>query len=620
MTTRIRTRVGSVINVLFTFVFLSVISSMASIAYAKPSIVSGSSTGGHTQQKRNPQDLIYKVQPGDVITFTASANNSCTFTWKVMLGAKVLKTYKEDNAKRSSFKWQVPNKVSTWDVEVEIFNYKPSMGPYEQDHKIWTITTSKIVVVEPGKDIQKAIDSLPKEGGVVELKEGVWKLNNSRTPILINRSGITLRGQGKNKTTISLTEHVHHGVIRISEFKDDKKFLCSASDRGVRGELTSCGGLEPRVDKLCKISNIVIEDIHLHGFDRKFNSYFDNVAIEGAFFKNTKFSDLWIDNIGNGPRLWKSVNGIVQYCIMEHIGVFWDFGPFCGYTIRHNTFHHGGNGYVIKFNGACNHNKFVNNIIHHVDGWALQLYGVSSENTVKNNLIMHVGRGYGMWIWGFRNLIKGNVIHDCKSDGICLYNSWAFSDPSKNVNTISNNLIYNNARSGISTYSGRTMNTTTRTANITNNVIYGNGKDGITCDGILRDTKPPANGKPVYRYNIENNIIANNKKYGINYIGGRGINLSYNDVYNNSLGNYNGTSSGKGHISSNPLFADPENEDFHLKSQAGRWNGTTWIKDNVTSPCIDAGDPKDDFSNEPKPNAGRINIGAYGNTKEASKS
>jgi len=151
-------------------------------------------------------------------------------------------------------------------------------------------------------------------------------------------------------------------------------------------------------------------------------------------------------------------------------------------------------------------------------------------------------------------------------------------------------------------------------------VIYGNGKDGITCDGILRDTNPPANGKPVYRYNIKNNIIANNKKYGINYIGGRGINLSYNDVYNNSLGNYNGTSSGKGDISADPLFADLENEDFHLKSKTGRWNGTSWVKDDVTSPCIDAGDPKDDFSNEPKPNGGRINIGAYGNTKEASKS
>jgi predicted outer membrane repeat protein len=43
----------------------------------------------------------------------------------------------------------------------------------------------------------------------------------------------------------------------------------------------------------------------------------------------------------------------------------------------------------------------------------------------------------------------------------------------------------------------------------------------------------------------------------------------------------------------NPLFADPANEDYHLKSQAGRWdsNEGRWTIDEVTSPCIDAGNP-----------------------------
>ncbi|RLI99161.1 MAG: hypothetical protein DRP08_07515, partial [Candidatus Aenigmatarchaeota archaeon] len=91
-------------------------------------------------------------------------------------------------------------------------------------------------------------------------------------------------------------------------------------------------------------------------------------------------------------------------------------------------------------------------------------------------------------------------------------------------------------------------------------------------------------------------------------------------LYNNTLGNYNGVSAGEGDISVDPLFADPDNGDFHLKSQYGRWNGSVWVIDDVTSPCIDAGDPEDDYSNEPEPNGGRINLGAYGNTPEASKS
>jgi len=59
-----------------------------------------------------------------------------------------------------------------------------------------------------------------------------------------------------------------------------------------------------------------------------------------------------------------------------------------------------------------------------------------------------------------------------------------------------------------------------------------------------------------------------------------------------------------------------------LKSQAGRWdaNEGRWTKDDVTSPCIDAGDPKSPIGYEPFPNGGRVNMGAYGGTTEASKS
>ena len=62
--------------------------------------------------------------------------------------------------------------------------------------------------------------------------------------------------------------------------------------------------------------------------------------------------------------------------------------------------------------------------------------------------------------------------------------------------------------------------------------------------------------------------------------------------------------------------------DYHLKSQAGRWDPNTqsWVQDDVTSPCIDAGDPSTPIGDEPFPNGGTVNIGAYGGTAEASKS
>jgi len=92
-------------------------------------------------------------------------------------------------------------------------------------------------------------------------------------------------------------------------------------------------------------------------------------------------------------------------------------------------------------------------------------------------------------------------------------------------------------------------------------------------------------------------------------------------------------------IQVDPLFADPgywdpngtpdePNDDFwvdgdyHLKSQAGRWdpNSQSWVQDDVTSPCIDAGDMSSPIGLEPFPNGGIINMGAYGGTAEASKS
>jgi len=79
---------------------------------------------------------------------------------------------------------------------------------------------------------------------------------------------------------------------------------------------------------------------------------------------------------------------------------------------------------------------------------------------------------------------------------------------------------------------------------------------------------------------------------------------------------------GAGNIDADPLFADAPASDLHLKSQGGRWlaDEGRWTTDDLTSPCIDAGDPLSPIDVEPFPNGGRVNMGAYGGTAEASKS
>lgn len=75
-------------------------------------------------------------------------------------------------------------------------------------------------------------------------------------------------------------------------------------------------------------------------------------------------------------------------------------------------------------------------------------------------------------------------------------------------------------------------------------------------------------------------------------------------------------------VNSDPQFADPDRADYHLMSQAGRWdpNGPSWVADDISSLCIDAGDPDSAWVPEIWPHGKRINMGAYGGTPEASLS
>ena len=92
------------------------------------------------------------------------------------------------------------------------------------------------------------------------------------------------------------------------------------------------------------------------------------------------------------------------------------------------------------------------------------------------------------------------------------------------------------------------------------------------------------------------------------------IGIRYSDIQ--------GGFAGEGNLAVDPMFADATNGDYHLKSQAGRWDPTAkgWVRDAVTSPCIDAGDPDTAIGVEPFPNNGVVNMGFDGGTAEASKS
>jgi hypothetical protein len=133
----------------------------------------------------------------------------------------------------------------------------------------------------------------------------------------------------------------------------------------------------------------------------------------------------------------------------------------------------------------------------------------------------------------------------------------------------------------------------------------------VSCTIVENGYEAILNGRPI----IANSILYYNvTSSDTAQINSDLASVTYSDVQ--------GDWPGEGNIDADPLFADPANGDYHLKSQAGRWDplSLSWVIDDVTSPCIDTGDPSIQNELEPLTNGGIINMGAYGGTIEASKS
>jgi hypothetical protein len=126
------------------------------------------------------------------------------------------------------------------------------------------------------------------------------------------------------------------------------------------------------------------------------------------------------------------------------------------------------------------------------------------------------------------------------------------------------------------------------------------------------------------------NVTVVNNEYGIQAYVGSEPDISNSIFWNNVIGDLFRCRASysclqepdQENITADPLFVDTENGDYHLLSERGRYwpEHDVWVLDEVSSPCIDGGDPNSDYSNEPMPNGGRINMGAYGGTPYASMS
>lgn len=281
-----------------------------------------------------------------------------------------------------------------------------------------------------------------------------------------------------------------------------------------------------------------------------------------------------------------------------------------------------------------------------VQGYAV---GIAAQNTFYNDVIRR-NRVFHNSVIGITasndDDVSGNVVY---SNGTGIQ---ANGSP-----TIQKNVIYDSDVNGIflSSATGNASNH----ALVLNNTVVASGLNAVRVAGSSQFVE------------LRNNIlsadtgfdisVANDSQigflsdYNVLHTSGTGKVAFWQGLARPTIGAWRLTAFTDQHsLSSDPLFAgatttnvtlgyvsaanDGTDDDFHLKSVVGRFIGgfvastqesvnflphartVSETTDNFQSPAIDRGADDDAFNLEPAPNGGFVNIGAYGNTTQASKS
>ncbi|WP_422544934.1 disaggregatase related repeat-containing protein [Methanosarcina sp.] len=288
-----------------------------------------------------------------------------------------------------------------------------------------------------------------------------------------------------------------------------------------------------------------------------------------------------------------------------------------------------GLGHDALYASSCSDVEAYNNIVTCRTNSALRLYNTNHASLYNNTITSENAGGAGIEIQKYGTPamddieVYNNTIYRTALSGIWIFGSGpSYSLSSANVH-IHHNRIYDTGTKTSSTIAGGIVSSGFN-ALVENNVFDG-------CYGSAISQKETYSAVPGsgYAIKIRNNIITNTrfssaggKGYGIYNLltGTHFFVLQNNCFYNNKGGNYKGVGASPSDIEGDPYYFNRNKNDYHLKSKSGRWDGSIWVNDNVSSPCIDAGYKLSDYSAEPEDNGNRINIGLYGNTKYASKS
>ncbi len=359
-----------------------------------------------------------------------------------------------------------------------------------------------------------------------------------------------------------------------------------------------------------------------------------------SWWSNPRIYNCVVSGCGSGGIYLEGGKSIISNCIITDNSTSSDGGGiawfYCDVTIE---------GCIIS-----------NNIAYRADRWDSEgggIYGDGGTASISNCMIegnLAKSSGGGIYLGGVTcKILDTTIIANTATEGGGIDGGRAIVDGC----AISGNKSTDNG-AGISGWNLNISNSV-----LTGNLAGGNG-GALYCSGLteVENCTLSSNHANIgggicsdanysSKYDIKNTILWDNTaQYAgsqIALLAKRSLAIAYSNFHNSPESFYvEGASQlnlGQGNIDVDPLFAQPGdwdaneptrdtndyfwiNGDYHLKSQAGRWDpkSSSWIFDNVTSPCIDTGDPKSDWMTELWPHGKCINMGAYGGTVQASMS
>ncbi len=326
----------------------------------------------------------------------------------------------------------------------------------------------------------------------------------------------------------------------------------------------------------------------------------------------------------------------------------------CTFNNNSLTWNHGvdGGGMYNNSSSPTLSNCIFNGNSAHLNGGGM--YNLDSNPTLTNCTFQGNAAGSG---GGMCNKNSSPILENCAFE-----NNWAESN-SGGMNNSSGNPILTGCifrRNQVKWYNGGGMTSGSGNPKLTNCIFYNNsaGRNGggisnysdgepalINCTFIGNSARDYGGALNCGSFTdailinciLWGNTAAEGPEISITDWSGENqamLSTSYCDVRGGKEAVYVAPTGvlywGEMNIDADPCFVDVDANDYHLKSEGWSWDTkrSCWTYDDVTSRCIDAGNPgsplgdellsvPDDPNNEWGENL-RINMGAFGGTAEAS--